>query len=90
MTARSGFKAVRSSVVAAACLLATSAVADTDVVVDNFDNYPDPAPFIQTWVPTIGLGTAPALSGDNLAGILTDDPLSTFDFPDLQGKAAPA
>lgn len=81
MTARLGYAFTL------ALLAATPALADTVIVDDNFDSYADTNAFLAKWVATIGNGSAAADPADLQAGILTDDPLSTFDFPGLQGKA---
>jgi hypothetical protein len=69
-----------------AVLLAGSAAAQTVYVNENFDSYLDSDAFRAAWVPTIGLGTAPSLPADDLAGLLTGDPLANV-LPGTQGKA---
>lgn len=70
-----------------ALLAAAPAIADTVIVNENFDSYADTNAFLAQWGATVGNGSAAADPAELQAGILTDDPLSTFDFPGLQGKA---
>lgn len=65
-------------------LLVTPTLADTDIVVENFDSYADTAAMLAVWGETIGNGTAAANPADQNSGILTED---TATFPLLQGKA---
>src|SRR5688572_15230172 len=73
-----------------AILLASSAVAQTQVIVDeNFDGYADRAAFLAQWVPSVGNGTSalPSTDPSYLAGLLTDDAVFPSAIPDVQGKA---
>jgi MYXO-CTERM domain-containing protein len=72
---------------AALLVTAAPAFADTTIVDENFDGYADSAAFQAVWVPTIGNGTAAANAADVSAGLLSNDPLVTFVYPDIQGLA---
>lgn len=65
-------------------VLIAPVIADTDVVVDDFESYADDAAFQAAWGPTTGLGTAAALPADVTSGILTTDSVV---FPGIAGKA---
>jgi hypothetical protein len=73
-----------------AILFASSAVAQTQVIVDeNFNGYADRAAFLAQWVPSVGNGTSalPSTDPSYLAGLLTDDAEFPSAIPDVQGKA---
>jgi hypothetical protein len=69
---------------ACALLLAAPVAAQTIIVQDNFDSYPSDTEFLAQWVPTTGLGTAPAEGADLNSAIITADDTT---FPGIQGKA---
>ncbi len=71
---------------AALVIVAPAWAAETIVVSDNFDGYADTNAFLAKWPAVIGNGSAVAGAADALGGILTSDPLSTIDVPDLQGQ----
>lgn len=67
------------------CMVATQpARAETILVDDGFEGYPDTAAFLNVWVPSTGSGGGPANPEDHEAGILSSD---ASRYPGIQGNA---